>query len=139
MRPRRRYRHCDAALRQLRKEGFEVREEDVARLSPLGHEHINMLGRYAFSLPEKIARFPKRDADFTLAGLLAGVFGTREWMAARLGATGGRAKSEKKREAARNNGKLGGRPPKHVAGHDLSQSAGKKLGSRPIGKKRARG
>jgi hypothetical protein len=32
------------------------REEDVARLSPLGHEHINMLGRYAFSLPDKIAR-----------------------------------------------------------------------------------
>jgi hypothetical protein len=45
-----------AALRQLRKEGFEVRDEDVARLSPLGHEHINLLGRYAFSLPEKIAR-----------------------------------------------------------------------------------
>jgi hypothetical protein len=48
--------YMDAALRQLRKEGFEVREEDVARLSPLGHEHINMLGRYAFSLPDKIAR-----------------------------------------------------------------------------------
>jgi len=46
----------DAALQQLRKEGFEVREEDVARLSPLGHEHINMLGRYAFSLPDKIVR-----------------------------------------------------------------------------------
>ena len=45
----------DAALR-LRKEGFEVREEDVARLSPLGHEHINILGRYAFSLPDRIAR-----------------------------------------------------------------------------------
>jgi hypothetical protein len=28
----------------------------VAHLSPLGHEHINMLGRYAFSLPDKIAR-----------------------------------------------------------------------------------
>ena len=25
--------------------------EDVARLSPLGHSHINMLGRYHFSLP----------------------------------------------------------------------------------------
>jgi hypothetical protein len=33
-----------------------VREEDVARLSPLGYEHINMLGRYAFSLPDRIAR-----------------------------------------------------------------------------------
>jgi hypothetical protein len=35
----------DAALRQLRKGGFDVRDEHVARLSPLGHEHINMLGR----------------------------------------------------------------------------------------------
>jgi hypothetical protein len=42
----------DAALDQLRAEGFNVRDEDVARLSPLGHEHINMLGRYAFTLPE---------------------------------------------------------------------------------------
>ena len=33
-----------------------MREEDVGRLSPLGHEHINMLGRYAFSLPDRIAR-----------------------------------------------------------------------------------
>jgi hypothetical protein len=48
--------YMDAALRQLRKDGFDVRDEDVDRLSPLGHEHINMLGRYAFSLPDKIAR-----------------------------------------------------------------------------------
>ena len=47
--------YMDAALQQLRSEGFEVRDDDVARLSPLGHEHINMLGRYAFSLPDKIA------------------------------------------------------------------------------------
>lgn len=46
----------DAALNQLRAEGHEVREEDVARLSPLGHEHVNMLGRYAFTLPETVAR-----------------------------------------------------------------------------------
>lgn len=31
---------------------LEVREEDVARLSPLRRRHINMLGRYHFSLPE---------------------------------------------------------------------------------------
>jgi TnpA family transposase len=47
--------YMDAALRQLRSEGFEVRDEDVARLSPLGHEHINVLGRYTFTLPEPIA------------------------------------------------------------------------------------
>jgi TnpA family transposase len=48
--------YMDAALAQLRAEGFNVRDEDVARLSPLAHEHINMLGRYAFTLPEPIAR-----------------------------------------------------------------------------------
>ena len=46
----------DAALNQLRAEGFDVRAEDVARLSPLGFDHINMLGRYAFILPDQIAR-----------------------------------------------------------------------------------
>ncbi len=48
--------YIDAALDQLRAEGFDVRDEDVARLSPLAHEHINMLGRYAFTLPELVAR-----------------------------------------------------------------------------------
>ena len=48
--------YMDAALAQLRAEDFDVRDEDVARLSPLGYEHINMLGRYAFILPETIAR-----------------------------------------------------------------------------------
>jgi hypothetical protein len=46
----------DAALSQLRAEGFDVRAEDVARLSPLGFDHVNMLGRYAFILPDPIAR-----------------------------------------------------------------------------------
>jgi TnpA family transposase len=48
--------YMDAALNQLRTEGFEVREGDVARLSPLGFDHINMLGRYAFTLPDTVAR-----------------------------------------------------------------------------------
>ena len=48
--------YMDAALNRLRAEGYEVRDEDVARLSPLGLEHINMLGRYAFTLPEPVAR-----------------------------------------------------------------------------------
>jgi TnpA family transposase len=48
--------YMDAALNQLRAEGYDVRDEDVARLSPLGFEHINMLGRYAFTLPETVAR-----------------------------------------------------------------------------------
>jgi TnpA family transposase len=48
--------YMDAALNQLRSEGYEVRPEDAARLSPLGLKHINMLGRYAFTLPDFVAR-----------------------------------------------------------------------------------
>ncbi len=48
--------YMDAALDQLRAKGFGVRDEDVGRLSPLGFDHINMLGRYAFVLPDTVAR-----------------------------------------------------------------------------------
>jgi TnpA family transposase len=48
--------YIDAALQQLRAEGFPVLPEDVARLSPLVYEHINLLGRYAFSVPEAVQR-----------------------------------------------------------------------------------
>ena len=48
--------YMDAALTQLRAEGYSVRDEDVARLSPLIHEHINMLGRYSFVVPEPVVR-----------------------------------------------------------------------------------
>ena len=47
--------YMDAALNQLRQEGkIEVKLEDIARLSPLGFEHCNLLGRYHFSVPEYI-------------------------------------------------------------------------------------
>ena len=48
--------YMDAAIDELRQEGFDVRDEDVARLSPLSHGHLNVLGRYAFTLPETVAR-----------------------------------------------------------------------------------
>jgi hypothetical protein len=48
--------YMGAALDQLRQEGYLVKDEDVARLSPLQHEHINMLGRYSFSVPEAVAK-----------------------------------------------------------------------------------
>ena len=48
--------YMNAALTQLRKEGHPLRDEDVARLSPLIYEHINMLGRYSFVVPEAVAR-----------------------------------------------------------------------------------
>lgn len=46
----------EAALNQLRGGGYPVKDEDVARLSPWLHEHINMLGRYSFSVPEAVAK-----------------------------------------------------------------------------------
>jgi hypothetical protein len=48
--------YIDAALQQLWAEGFQVLPEDVARLSPLVYEHINLLSRYAFSVPEAVQR-----------------------------------------------------------------------------------
>lgn len=60
--------YMDAALDRLRAEGHEVLPADVARLSPLGFKHINMLGRYAFTLPDTVARGelrPLRDPGAT--------------------------------------------------------------------------
>lgn len=48
--------YLDAALNHLRQTGVEVREEDIARLWPLGWEHINFLGRFSFALSERVAR-----------------------------------------------------------------------------------
>jgi TnpA family transposase len=48
--------YIEAVLNKLRSEGYEVKDEDVARLSPLIHEHINMLGRYSFAVPESVSR-----------------------------------------------------------------------------------
>ena len=48
--------YIEAAVQQLAREGFPVRSEDVARLSPMMFDHINLLGRYAFSVPEAVQR-----------------------------------------------------------------------------------
>ncbi len=48
--------YMDRALGQLRGQGAMINDADVARLAPLGTNHINVLGRYHFSLPEAIAR-----------------------------------------------------------------------------------
>lgn len=57
-------RYMDAAVDQLRADGFDVRDEDVARLSPFVRQHINMLGRYSFKLPELPGGMrPLRDKD----------------------------------------------------------------------------
>lgn len=55
---------------------------------------------------------PALDVDLYIPSLLQGFMGTKQWMAAQMGKTGGKATSAAKAAAARANGKLGGRPKK---------------------------
>jgi hypothetical protein len=59
--------------------------------------------------------WPKLDADLYIPALLQGIFGSRRWMAAQLGAVGGRARSETKTASSRANGRKGGRPRTQAA------------------------
>ena len=43
--------YIDAALGQLRAQGYPVRDEDIARLSPFMRKHINVHGKYSFTAP----------------------------------------------------------------------------------------
>jgi TnpA family transposase len=56
------------ALEEMRAREMKIAEEDVERLSPLGYDHINMLGRYTFSLSDEIrqgAFHPLRELEET--------------------------------------------------------------------------
>ena len=55
--------------------------------------------------------WPTLDADLYVPNVLKGVLGNRKWMA-HIGAAGGKAKTQAKSLAARENGKRGGRPSK---------------------------
>lgn len=50
----------------LRSNGEETRDEDIARLSPLMHGHINMLGHYTFTLPEDILKGELRTFNYNI-------------------------------------------------------------------------
>ena len=56
--------------------------------------------------------FPRLDADLYLPALLEGFLGSKRWMAAEIGKIGGTTSTAAKAAAARQNGKLGGRPKK---------------------------
>jgi Tn3 transposase DDE domain len=56
------------ALEEMRTRGMKIEPSDVERLSPLGYDHINLLGRYTFSLSEEIrqgAFHPLRELEET--------------------------------------------------------------------------
>ncbi|MBK8754809.1 MAG: DUF2442 domain-containing protein [Candidatus Competibacteraceae bacterium] len=80
----------------------------------LEHAHWQQLTPIEISPSGLGLHFPQLDADLYLPALLEGVFGSKSWMAAQLGAQGGRARSAVKTRASRENGKRGGRPKTQV-------------------------
>jgi hypothetical protein len=94
--------------------GFAPR--DVEGLQHASIDDLKAIDVEAFGLG---IRFPTLDADLYVPALLEGVLGSKRWMAARLGAAGGRTRSIAKSAASRENGKRGGRPRKvAIAGDD---------------------
>ena len=58
--------YLDRAVSRLIEQGAEVRDEDLARVSPLMHSHVRLLGRYHFRLDEAVeggGMRPLRDPD----------------------------------------------------------------------------
>jgi len=74
-----------------------ARPEDLAEIEILGQGHG--------------LHWEQLDVDYSVPGLVSGIFGTARWMAARAG----RATSAAKAEAARANGAKGGRPRKSAS------------------------
>lgn len=72
----------------------DARPQDLAEVEVLGRGHG--------------LHWQRLDVDYSVPGLVSGIFGTARWMAARAG----RATSAAKAEAARANGAKGGRPRK---------------------------
>lgn len=60
--------------------------------------------------------WPRLDGDVYIPNLLAGSFGTRAWMASRMGQAGGKVSTPAKAAAARENGRKGGRPRRSASG-----------------------
>ena len=48
--------YMQAALEELKNEGYEINEDDIKNLSPARSEHINMYGRFYFNVEEGLKR-----------------------------------------------------------------------------------
>lgn len=48
--------YMQVAMEHLNAGGMKISPEDMARLSPLQHKHINVLGHYSFALDDPIAQ-----------------------------------------------------------------------------------
>jgi hypothetical protein len=90
---------CTFAFPPRVAQGLETATDDqLSKIEILGH---------GYGL-----RWERLDADLSIPGLLAGIFGTSAYMARRAG----QATSPEKAKAARANGAKGGRPRKAAAG-----------------------
>ncbi len=85
-----------------------VQDLEGASEDDLAHIEVDGLG---FNL-----HWPALDADLYVPALVAGIFGTREWMTKELARRAGQVKSAAKTAAARANGSKGGRPRKVAVG-----------------------
>ena len=53
--------YMQAVLEQLKREGYEIKDEDVKNLSPARSEHINMYGKYYFNIEDGLKRKELRE------------------------------------------------------------------------------
>lgn len=131
----REFEHAEARMAALREAGYAVSTRYDRRT---GRVIVNLNTGIQLAFPARLAEglanaspedlaeieispaglglsWPRLDVDLYVPALLQGVFGTKNWMAARLGSAGGKVQSEAKTAAARENGRKGGRP-REVAG-----------------------
>lgn len=87
----------------------------VHLIEELSDADANDLSEIEISPAGTALHWPNIDADVYVPSLIQGIYGTKRWMAAQLGAAGGRATSPAKSKAARANGAKGGRPRKRGA------------------------
>jgi hypothetical protein len=85
-----------------------VQDLQGARPDDLVHIEVEGLGLDLY--------WPALEVDLFVPALVAGIFGTREWMTKELARRAGQVKSTAKAEAARANGAKGGRPRKVAGG-----------------------
>ena len=88
----------------------------VRMVQGLAHATAAQLGDIDITPAGLGLHWPRLDADVYLPALLQGVFGTKRWMASKLGAAGGQKRSAAKARSARENGRKGGRPRKSARG-----------------------
>jgi hypothetical protein len=77
---------------------------------------VEALSRIEISPSGLGLHWPALDAGLFVPGLIEKTFGSKAWMAKEMWAKGGRTRSSAKAEAARQNGKRGGRPRKTAIG-----------------------